>query len=320
MKKVDVCLVAIGTRSTGYGHITRTIEIFDVFRARAKTVCLIRTDEEGLQLVPSIPGLHAVTSDQDLLKNLAKLQWRLVACDFLEVSAEVMSMITNNSPRIASVSPISTVNELADVIITRIPVNGPIKGVNLHGSRFAIANSRKNQDDPQRLSVGINFGGSDPEDQLTEFVRGISKTDCKVDLAVVLGPGYRGSFSRIFDSLIENPNIDFSVNQSASRFWEILECQDVLVLSDGMALYESIRKSVPAIAFLPAIDRLRLIPDDLKQRGVPWITHTVSECITKLEEIYIDRQTLEQQKLRLSGVDFSCNTEYLVGALASYVE
>jgi len=320
MHKVDVCLVAIGTRSTGYGHITRIIEIFDVFRARANTTCLIRTDEEGLQLVPSISGLHAITSDVELLDKLADLQYSLVVCDFLDASTEIMSMIMTDYSRIASVSPISTVNELADVIITRIPVSGSIKGVNLHGSRFVIAHSRKKQDQSQRLSIGVNFGGSDPEDQLSEFVRAISKTDHHIDLAMMLGPGYRGRFSRIFDSLIENPNIDFSVHQSASKFWEVLEFQDVLVVSGGLALYEAIHKTVPAIAFLPEIGRLDLIPDDLKERGVPWVAHTVADCVSKLAEIYNDRQILEQQKACLSGVDFSRNTQHVVEVLAEYVE
>jgi len=320
MKKVDVCFVAIGIRSMGYGHVTRAIEIFDLFRTQTNTVCLIRTDDDGLLLVPAIPGLHAFTSEEGFLSKLGEIRSSLAVCDFLSASVEVMSIIITNSSRIASVSPISNVNEVADVVVTRAPVSGAVKGVNYYGSQFAIAHSRKIQDRPKPLSIGVNFGGSDPEDQLSEFVREISRTDQRLDLTLMLGPGYRGRFASIFDSLIVNKSIDFSVHQSASKFWEILEFQDVLVLSGGLSLYEAIHKKLPAIVLVPEIDKLALIPEDLKDHGVPWIAQTIGECIGKLDEIYHDRQIVEQQKARLRGIDFSRNTENVVEALAKYVE
>lgn len=197
--RVNVCLIAIGTRSTGYGHITRTIEIFEIFRQRVNAICLIKTDNEGLQIVPSIPGLYATTSDQELLNKLSSVECSLLVCDFLDASVNIKSMIINNNSKVASVSPISTINEVADVIITRIPVSGPIKGLNLHGSRFTITYSRRKKYQKKRLSIGVNFGGSDPEDQLSEFVKAISNTDYRIELSMMLGPGYRGNFSSIFD-------------------------------------------------------------------------------------------------------------------------
>ena len=320
MITVDVCFVAVGTRSTGYGHITRTIEVFQAFRSQATAVCLIRTDDEGLQLIHTAPDLHAVKSDRDLLAKLAGLRWRLIVCDFLDTSEDVLSLLKCRTSFIASISPISTVNQLADVVITRVPLKDKLKGVNLHGSNYIITGSEKQPYPSERLSIGVNFGGSDPEDQLTDFVREISTKTHKLGLALVLGPGYRGSFSSIFDTLIKNKDIDFSVTQSASKFWEILGCQDLLVLSGGMALYESIDKAMPAIAYLPNIRSLELIPADLRERGIPWIAHTVEDCVDRISEIYDNRNMLELQKKSLSRIDFSCNIQNLVSALTLYVK
>lgn len=320
MKTVDVCFVAIGTRSTGYGHITRIIEVFEAFRPQATAVCLIRTDDEGMQLIHTAPDLHAVTSDRDLLAKLADVEWRLIVCDFLDTSEDVLSLISCRTGFIASISPISIANQMADVVITRVPVKDKLKGVNLHGSNYIITSSEKQQYPSERLSIGVNFGGSDPEDQLTDFVRKISTKNHKIGLALVLGPGYRGSFSSIFDNLIKNKDIDFSVSQSASKFWEILGCQDLLVLSGGMALYESIDRAIPAIAYLPNIQSLELIPADLRDRRIPWIAHTVEECVSRISQVYNDREMLVLQKKSLMSVDFSCNTQNLVRALTPYVK
>lgn len=319
MQKVDTCFVAIGTRSTGYGHITRSIEIFDLLRKSTNSVCLILTDEDGIKLVPDIQGLYPLTSEQELLQRLHGLRSSLVICDFLQASADVFSELKNTSSRIASVSPISTINEIADIVITRVPVSGSVKGINLHGSRFVIAHSREKKDNLRRLTIGVNFGGSDPEDQLTEFVKGISQTRHSVDLTIMLGPGYRGKFSSIFDSLIENPNIDFSAHQSASRFWELLDSRDVLIVSGGLALYEAIHRKVPAIAYLPEKEKVALIPEDLLERGVPWITHTMDGCIDKLRAIYNNREIIEEQKKRLRHIDFLNNTENVVAALVDFI-
>ena len=320
MQNFDAIFVAIGTRCTGYGHITRTIEVFNMFRNRAKATCIIRTDDDGLQLVPDIPGALAVTTDQDFLIQLARLKSKLVVCDFLAATTEILSILTANSQSLASISPLSSVNETADIVISRAPVNGPLRGINLHGSQYVIAHSRKPPDSPERLSVGVNFGGSDPEDQLSDFVNGISGTSQMLDLTMMLGPGYRGKFSGIFDSLIENPNIDFSVHQSASKFWDILGLSDMLVVSGGLALYEAIHKNIPAIALLTEPGKAALIPSDLRRQGIPWIVQTVDECIGKIMEVYRDRSILVEHRNRLLNVDFSVNTQNVVGVLAGYVE
>jgi spore coat polysaccharide biosynthesis predicted glycosyltransferase SpsG len=319
MQSVDTCLVAIGTRSTGYGHITRSIEIFDLLRRSTNSVCLILTDEDGIQLVPDIQGLYPLTSEQELLQSLNGLRSSIIICDFLQASAAVFSGIKNTSCRIASVSPISTVNEIADIVITRVPVSTPVTGINLHGSRFVIAHSHKKEDNPQRLTIGVNFGGSDPEDQLSKFVQEISRTKHFLDLTIMLGPGYRGKFSSIFDCLIENPNIDFSAHQSTCRFWELLAYRDILIVSGGLALYEAIHRKVPAIAFLPEREKTALIPEDLVGRGVPWIAHTIDECLGKLRAIYEDREILEAQKKELLKIDFSSNTKNVVEALVNFI-
>lgn len=312
-------ILAIGTRETGYGHITRALALYEATEQQ-EVVFLALVDRGGKAFLPLSGSVKSYTSSLELTKKLDNCATNLIVCDFLHADETILKSIGRIQAKIISISPISNINSAADLVITRAKIdNDGHKGSNLFGLEYLFLPQQKKSDGVSKIRVGINFGGSDPEDLLFELLKKLSELQLPLALTVLIGPGYRGRFATIFDSLIENSYIDFAVHKSPAEFWEHLSDVDILILSGGLTLYEALERGIPAVALMPDQTKIRLIPPELRALDFPRIVKTPAECISEITQIVQNPSELEERKRLIAGITFQGNAQNILAVINQYV-
>ena len=140
-----------------------------------------------------------------------------------------------------------------------------------------------------------------------------------ITLNILIGPGYRGRFSSVFDALIENTKIDFIVNRTPANFWEHLSDADILVLSGGLTLYEALERGIPVIALMPDPTKVALMPPELRVLESPRIVTSPAECVEEIVRIALNPEELKRQKRSIAGITFEGNEKNVLSVLGRYV-
>ena len=320
MSHESFAIVVIGTRDTGYGHVTRALALYEAAERSQNVALFALVDQGGKALLPSSPSITPLSSTAELTNELESCAANLLVCDFLEGAEELLELIKQRGGKIISISPISNINSIADLVITRVELDSRgFAGRNLFGLQYLFLPEKDNQYDPKKLRIGINFGGSDPEDLLFELLSNCSQLALPLALNILIGPGYRGRFASVIDSLIENSHLDFTINKTPTEFWSHFSDMDLLVLSGGLTLYEALERSIPVIALMPDPTKVSLIPRELRALAFPRVVTTPAECVEEIKKIALSPDELEIQKRSISGITFKGNVENVLAVIAQYV-
>ena len=119
--------------------------------------------------------------------------------------------------------------------------------------------------DPERPTVVISMGGSDPLELTRVAARGLAKISAPFRARFVIGPGFRGSQGLIRD--IEAMNPAFETVQGVQDLGAEFAAADLALVSFGVTAYEAAALGVPAL-YLALSDDHRFMAESFEAAGM----------------------------------------------------
>jgi len=119
--------------------------------------------------------------------------------------------------------------------------------------------------DPERPTIIISMGGSDPLELTRVAARGLAKISAPFRARFVIGPGFRGSQGLIRD--IEAMNPAFETVQGVQDLGAEFAAADLAVVSFGVIAYEAAALGVPAL-YLALSDDHRYMAESFESAGM----------------------------------------------------
>ena len=107
-----------------------------------------------------------------------------------------------------------------------------------------LASGRRRKHGPLRHLV-VAMGGTDPENIVVKVVHALGPFDVKVDVTLILGPGYGGG-KALDEALLEAPR-NFDVRDAPPDFFDLLRGADLAIVGGGLTLFEAAAAGTPAV-------------------------------------------------------------------------
>ncbi|XXK29953.1 hypothetical protein ACMAY7_10650 [Rhodobacteraceae bacterium nBUS_24] len=311
--------MAIGSSDTGYGHLTRCYSLFSDISNLEPSRFIALTDEGGRNLLGNVSGDFFLESIH-FIELLQTLNRATIVCDLLTASQDVLKCLRDTAKNLISISPVSDVNNFCDCIISRVtPKTSNCDSLYI-GEHFVLLGKEILNEKRNYLTVGVNFGGSDPENKTGAFIKQISSLEFHLDLKVIVGPGFDGNFAESINDLIKNKKIMFEIIRHPHKFWAVMADCDVVFLSGGISLYEAIQRNIPSVIVSNNNVTQSLIPDNIKKNGLPLDIISMDDINILIRKLDQNREILRENIMRADYFDFKGNYKNYWKVIKSYVD
>jgi len=254
--KNRVIILTEGGKSFGFGHVSRTLSIYDeLLRLGKKVVIYIKGDHTVLGMLADTNHKICNWQSQDFVKN------ELTENDYILIDSYTVEIGELN----AIAQKVKKVSYIDDYNRIRYP-KGVVINPSFYGKELAYSYDteveyalgekylilRKEFVDKKKLKIEkkineilITFGGTDILDMTPFVLEKVRQHFVDSKINVVIGKG----FSNI-DKFKENINKDvfFYYNIGAEQMCELMKSSDLVISAAGQTLNETTSIAVPTIA------------------------------------------------------------------------
>lgn len=289
---MKVIIITEGYKSTGYGHITRCLSLYQAFRDKNINPKFIINGDEGAKLFlenAEYLMLDWINNSDRLFEQAASSD--IIIIDSYKAEEGIYSRLYDTTRVLAVLDDYLRIDYKAHIII-----NGTI------GSQEFLYNKNENtkyllgaEYIPLRKefwdvkekeivnyieSVLITFGGQDVRD-LTEKVLDylpVKEPDLKYYVVA------KKDFNIDFEKFSSMRNIKFVYDATASEMKELMLKCDIAITAAGQTIYELARVGVPSIAVIVAGNQIRNLQEWTKNGFIQdELYHDDPELLSKIK-------------------------------------
>lgn len=258
-------IITEGYQSTGYGHITRCLSLFQAFQSKGITPLMIVNGDE--------PARHFLESSEYILLNwldntielLNKIDSdSIIIIDSYKAGEGIYTMLKSRCALLAVIDDYMRLDYDAHIII-----NGTIGSENYPykkegGAKYLLGSGyiplrREFLDVRPRIAkdiignVLITMGGQD--------IRGLTSPVIKMILekypGIICTAVVKKEFKVDFEYFARYTNVKFVFDADAQKMKELMENADIAVTAAGQTLYELARTGTPPVAIIVADNQIK---------------------------------------------------------------
>lgn len=262
---MKVFIITEGYQSTGYGHITRCLSLFQAFQSRGITPLLIVNGDE--------PARHFLEGSEYILLNWLENpdplsgmidKNSIVIVDSYKAGEEFYSNLKSGCALLAVIDDYMRLDYDAHIVI-----NGTIgsedypykkeSGIKyLLGARYIPLRSEfltvKERDAKEKTNnILITMGGQDIRNLTSPVIKALLKKFPAFNFTAVV----KKEFNIDFGYFASYPNVRFVFDAGAAMMKELMENADAAVTAAGQTLYELARTGTPPVAVIVADNQIK---------------------------------------------------------------
>lgn len=260
-----VIIITEGYQSTGYGHITRCLSLFQAFQSRGITPLMIVNGDE--------PARHFLEGSEYLLLNwldntgelLGKIDANsLVIVDSYKAGEEFYTALKSSCALLAVIDDYMRLDYDAHIIINgtigseKYPYKREGRVKYLLGSsyiplRSEFLNVKERCTKENISSVLITMGGQDIRDLTAPVIKLLLEKYPGLIITAIV----KKEFNIDFEYFAGFPNLKFVFDADAKKMKELMEEADIAVTAAGQTLYELARTGTPPVAVIVADNQIK---------------------------------------------------------------
>ena len=262
---MKVIIITEGYQSTGYGHITRCLSLYQAFEEKNIMPLMIINGDEGARqfLGDARFELHNWLADPEYIYNIAAGA-HIVIIDSYKAGAEIYEGIHKKVKCLAAIDDFLRLDYDADVIINGT-IGAPDFGyVRKEGISYLLGGNfiplrREFRNVPEKIispsieRILITFGGQDVRDLTGPVLEYLLGKAPYIKYSVVVKENFKINFKKY----TSRGNVEFIFDADAEKMKELMLACDAAVTAGGQTIYELARTGLPSIAVAVADNQIK---------------------------------------------------------------
>ncbi|MHA1849190.1 MAG: cytidylyltransferase domain-containing protein [Promethearchaeota archaeon] len=265
LNKKRILIAVTGSKLTGLGHVYRTLSLARWLSKHEITFVTTKENDLALKLISEC-NYHVEKLEvwDEINSVLIKHRPTVIINDILDTSSSYMDLLVNfkkkqKSLKIVNFEDLGEGNKYADIVINALYETTINHSNHYYGYKYVCIKDTFRylpfKDIQSINSILITFGGTD-HSYLTKkilplILSVLEETQKKINLKVVIGPGFNQEYSRELFKIVKeisdkyaSVTIEKDIKDMALEMWN----HDLVVSSNGRTVYEAISLGIPVIS------------------------------------------------------------------------
>ena len=282
-----VAFITEGGQELGMGHVIRTLTLAREIETTCEILFITSSQQAVVSTIERNHHRVLVSSDfDDSVTKLVEFQPVSIVIDYPTIEEETTRLLRESlDSRIVLFDSNSEANRNADVVVNPL-IDGDFRNttvkdkgiVYLKGPRYLPLRKEFFEDHSvfekaveTTTKILLVFGGSDPSNLTSKYLKRIMDDERWTKITVIVGPAYGHNLEEIRDELVcRDSRIDF--HQNPEDIVSLMKDCELMLTSPGLTVFEGLLLGKHVIA----------IPQNNLQRTV---YHTLLEQHNKIPEL-----------------------------------
>lgn len=328
-----IFIITEGSDQSGLGHLYRVKSFalkclkkehisIKIYTDITKNLLSIFTDFESLLI-------YKTTNDK-LLNLIRRYNPDFIIFDLLKIDEVLFNKIKKLNIKTVSFSPIFNKLQKVDYLFTRGDSNfikGPkifsgieyvlignhIKKINEEAYKFNLSENF--------LPIAITLGGTDASNKTMKIIQSLVKYEKKLQLWVLLGEGYKHSYTQLVKIIKANPLHEIILARTNRSMWNILKNTVLAVTAGGLTAFEAATAGLPTINIVEKELHKNLLYDLLNSKiayfaGI-WSNYNEAILLDLIDELNCNKDQLLNMHVKSKSITNKIGGEMIIKELTN---
>lgn len=266
-------IITEGSENSGLGHLYR-VKSFAAKCQKEETAIFRIYPFISNDLLPIFIDFQKSvlprTSDDELIQQILNFQPDFILFDLLQIDDNLFDRIKDNRIKTVSLSPIFNKLEYVDFLFTRGTLEYPKGPKVFSGLEYVIIGNHvkriseevyKANLKEEFLPIAVTLGGTDAPNKTMKVLQSLVKYSKRLQIWVLLGEGYRHSYTKLVNIIKENPLHEIILARTNQSMWNILKNTTLAITAGGITAFEAAAAGLPTINIVANQQHLKLLND-----------------------------------------------------------
>ena len=268
-----IFIITEGSEQSGLGHLYR-VKSFALKFLKEEHISIKIYIDISKNLISIFSDLEKFlvhkTTNENLVKEIQHFRPDFIIFDLLKIDDLLFEKIINLNVKTVSFSPIFNKLEYVDYLFTRGNLKYPKGPKIFSGIEYVLIGNHvkkiseeiyKSNLNEEFLPIAITLGGTDAPNKTLNVIQSLVKYKKKLQIWVLLGEGYKHSYTNLVKMLKDNPLHEIILARTNQSMWNILKNTVLAITAGGLTAFEAATAGLPTINIVEKSQHTKLLND-----------------------------------------------------------